>query len=99
MFFRLRHGPCLSPALFTLTSEGSLEGQNPMYAFRTPCASPGRPRRAVLLTPPSPTPGSLQNVANSCLCHTSEKSPISLIIATDPKMPSRKSFPCHICDP
>jgi len=28
-------------------------------------------------------------------CHTSENSPVSLAIATDPKMPSRKSFSCH----
>src|SRR5438094_7690070 len=58
-----------------------------------------RPRRAVPLTPPSPIPASLQNVANSCICHTSEKSPVSLIIATDPKTRSRKSCVCHTCDP
>ena len=32
---------------------------------------------------------------NSCVCHTSEISPVSPIIATDPKSPSRKSFVCH----
>src|SRR5205807_3160368 len=58
-----------------------------------------RPRPAALLTPPSPTPAFLQNVAKSCVCHTSEKSPVTPIIATDPKMRSRKSFPCHTCDP
>ena len=41
----------------------------------------------------------LPPVAKSFACHTSEKSPVTLIIATDPKMPSRKSFPCHTCDP
>src|SRR5437879_1855805 len=58
-----------------------------------------RPRRAVLLTPPSPTPAFLQNVAKSCICHTSEKSPVTPIIATDPKTRSRKSCVCHTCDP
>src|SRR5213082_2687958 len=58
-----------------------------------------RPRRAALLTPPSPTPAFLQNVANSCICHTSEKSPVTPIIATDPKTRSRKSCVCHTCDP
>src|SRR6184192_1509386 len=62
-------------------------------------ASPMRPCRAVLLTPPSPTPAFLQNVANSCICHTSENSPVTPIIATDPKTPSRKSCVCHTCDP
>src|SRR5438067_672220 len=57
------------------------------------------PRRAVPLTPPSLIPAFLQNVANSCICHTSEKSPVTPIIATLPKTPSRKSFPCHTCDP
>src|SRR6184192_4300597 len=58
-----------------------------------------RPRRAALLTPPSPTLAFLQNVANSCICHTSEKSPVTPIIATDPKMRSCKSCVCHTCDP
>src|SRR5438067_5544403 len=58
-----------------------------------------RPRRAALLTPPSPIPTFLQNVANSCICHTSETSPVTPIIATDPKMRSRKSCVCHTCDP
>src|SRR5437762_25920 len=58
-----------------------------------------RPRPAALLTPPSPTPAFLQNVANSCICHTSENSPVTPIIATDPKTPSRKSCVCHTCDP
>jgi hypothetical protein len=31
-------------------------------------------------------------------CHTSEISPASPVIATDPKTPSRKSFPCHTCE-
>src|SRR5947208_11145767 len=58
-----------------------------------------RPRRAVLLTPPFPSPAFLQNVAKSCICHTSEKSPVTPIIATDPKTRSRKSCVCHTCDP
>ena len=58
-----------------------------------------RPRRAALLTPPSPTPAFLQNVVNSCICHTSENSPVTPIIATDPKTRSRKSCVCHTCDP
>src|SRR2546430_4835451 len=58
-----------------------------------------RPRRAALLTPPSPTPAFLQNIAKSCICHTSEKSPVTPIIATDPKTRSRKSCVCHTCDP
>src|SRR5207248_3326178 len=58
-----------------------------------------RPRRAALLTPPCQTPAFLQNVANSCICHTSEKSPVTPIIATDPKTRSRKSCVCHTCDP
>src|SRR5438094_843592 len=58
-----------------------------------------RPRRAALLTPPSPTLAFLQNVANSCICHTSEKSPVTPIIATDPKMRSCKSCVCHTYDP
>ena len=62
-------------------------------------ASPMRPRRAVLLTPPFPSPAFLQNVAKSCICHTSEKSPVTPIIATDPKTRSRKSCVCHTCDP
>src|SRR5438477_161215 len=58
-----------------------------------------RPRRAALLTPLSPTLVFLQNVAKSCICHTSEKSPVTPIIATDPKTRSRKSCVCHTCDP
>ncbi len=58
-----------------------------------------RPRRAVPLTPSSPTPALPQNVAKSCVCHTSENSPVTPIIATDPKMRSRKSCVCHTCDP
>src|SRR5438046_8930042 len=58
-----------------------------------------RPRRAALLTPSSPIPAFLQNVANSCICHTSEKSPVTPIIATDPKTRSRKPCVCHTCDP
>src|SRR5947208_1048907 len=58
-----------------------------------------RPRPAALLTPPSPTPTFSQNVANSCICHTSENSPVTPIIATDPKTRSRKSCVCHTCDP
>src|SRR2546430_7643982 len=38
-------------------------------------------------------------ISNSCICHTSEKSPVTPIIATDPKMPSCKSCVCHTCDP
>jgi len=34
-----------------------------------------------------------------CICHTSGKSPVTPIIATDPKTPSRKSFDCHTYDP
>src|SRR5437762_5232124 len=58
-----------------------------------------RPRRAALLTPLSPTPAFPQNVANSCICHTSEKSPVTPIIATDSKTRFRKSRVCHTCDP
>ena len=58
-----------------------------------------RPRPAALLTPPSATPAFLQNVAKSCICHTSENSPVTPIIATDPKTRSRKSCVCHTCDP
>src|SRR5947207_10874479 len=58
-----------------------------------------RPRRAVPLTPPSQTPAFLQNVVNSCICHTSENSPVTPIIATLPKTPSCKPFVCHTCDP
>ena len=57
-----------------------------------------RPRRAVLLIAPSPAPAFLQNAANCCNCHTSGKSPVSLIIATDSKVRSRKSFVCHTYD-
>src|SRR5947208_1729470 len=57
-----------------------------------------RPRPAALLTPPSPTLAFLQNVAKSCICHTSEKSPVTPIIATDPKTRSCKSCVCHTCD-
>src|SRR5436190_20242838 len=35
-----------------------------------------RPRRAALLTPPSPTPAFLQNVAKPCVCHTCDPSPL-----------------------
>lgn len=38
-------------------------------------------------------------IHKSCICHTSEKSPVTPIIATDPRIPSRKSFPCHTYDP
>src|SRR5213082_1903367 len=58
-----------------------------------------RVRPAALLTPPSATPAFLQNVAKSCICHTSENSPVTPIIATDPKTRSRKSCVCHTCDP
>src|SRR5205823_76743 len=56
-------------------------------------------RRAALLTPLSPILALLQNLANSCICHTSEKSPVTPIIATDPKMRSCKSCVCHTYDP
>lgn len=39
------------------------------------------------------------SAANSCICHTSGESPVSPIIATDPKAPFRKSFACHTYDP
>src|SRR5437764_5933644 len=58
-----------------------------------------RPRRAALFTPPSPTLAFLQNLANPNHCHTSEKSPVTPIIATGPKMRSCKSCVCHTCDP
>src|SRR2546430_4019707 len=58
-----------------------------------------RVRPAALLPPPSATPAFLQNVAKSCICHTSENSPVTPIIATDPKTRSRKSCVCHTCDP
>ena len=58
-----------------------------------------RVRPAALLTPPSATPAFLQNVAKSCICHTSENSPVTPIIATDPKKRSCKSCVCHTCDP
>ena len=58
-----------------------------------------RVRPAALLTPPSATPAFLQNVAKSCICHTSENSPVTPIIATDPKTRSCKSCVCHTCDP
>jgi len=32
------------------------------------------------------------------LCHTSRISPATPLFATDPKIPPRKSFPCHTCD-
>ena len=38
-------------------------------------------------------------IAKSRVCHRSEKSPVSPIIATLPKMPFRKSFACHTCGP
>ena len=73
-------------------------------AIRTRLCEPAplslmRPRRAVPLTPPSLTPAFLQNAAKSCICHTSEKSPVTPIIATDPKTRSCKSCVCHTCDP
>src|SRR6184192_2288387 len=58
-----------------------------------------RPRRAAPLTPPPLIRAFLQNVANSCICHTSENSPVTPIIATDPKMRSCKPCVCHTCDP
>src|SRR5207249_5283412 len=58
-----------------------------------------RTRRAALLIPPSPTLAFLRCVANSNHCHTSEKSPVTPIIATDPKTPSCKSLVCHTYDP
>src|SRR5947207_14617706 len=57
-----------------------------------------RPRRAALLTPSSPIPAFLQNVAKSCICHTYEQSPVTPIIATDSKTRSCKSCVCHTCD-
>jgi hypothetical protein len=54
----------------------------------------------LLMTSPVPPPTCcIQNVANFCICYTSEKSPVSLIIATLPKTPFRKSFACHTYDP
>src|SRR6267378_7089106 len=39
--------------------------------------------------------GGYSSFAKSFLCHTPENSPLTPAIATDPKTPSRKSFPCH----
>ncbi len=36
--------------------------------------------------------------SKSFICHTCEISPVSPIIATDPKTPLRKSFVCHTCE-
>src|SRR5205823_4047099 len=46
----------------------------------------------------SQTPTFLQSSANPFPCHTSKKSPVTPIIATLPKTPSRKSFVCHKCE-
>ncbi len=56
---------------------------------------PMRPRPAVLLISGSQNPTFLESAANPFPCHTSEKSPVTLIIATLPKTPSRKPFVCH----
>src|SRR5437763_8559523 len=58
-----------------------------------------RPRRAAPLTPTPLIRAFLQNVANSCICHTSEKSPVTPTIATDPTMRPRKPCVCHTCYP
>src|SRR5690242_5160151 len=54
-----------------------------------------RSRRAVLLIPSLRNPIPFYQTANPCICHTSEKSPVTLITATLPKTPFRKSFVCH----
>jgi len=56
------------------------------------------PRAAVLLTPSYQPPTFLESAANPFPCHTSKRSPVTLIIATLPKTPSRKSFVCHTCE-
>src|SRR6266568_3909398 len=56
---------------------------------------PMRPRPAVLLISGSQNPTFLESAANPFPCHTSEKSPVTLIIATLPKTPSRKPCVCH----
>jgi hypothetical protein len=56
------------------------------------------PRPAFLLTPSYQPPTFLESAANPFPCHTSKKSSVTLIIATLPKIPSRKSFVCHTCE-
>src|ERR1700751_5500694 len=55
-------------------------------------------RPVVLLNPSYQPPTFLKSPANPFPCHTSKKSPVTLVIATLPKTPSRKSFVCHTCE-
>src|SRR5947208_15216211 len=54
--------------------------------------------QAVLLIPPQQTTASFKKPAKSFICHRSENSPVSPLLATHPTTPSRKSFVCHTSD-
>src|SRR5213082_1695499 len=54
--------------------------------------------QAVLLIPPPQFPTSCKNAAKSFICHRSENSPVSPLLATLPKTPLCKSFVCHTSD-
>jgi hypothetical protein len=56
-------------------------------------------RPAVLLAPSYQPPTFLESAANPFPCHTSKRSPVTLVLATLPKTHSRKSFVCHTCEP
>src|SRR5438874_12708399 len=54
--------------------------------------------RAVLLIPPQQFHTSCKNAAKPFICHRSENSPVSPLLATLPKSLSCKSFVCHTSD-
>lgn len=59
---------------------------------------PMRPRRAVLLTPPSQTSAFLQTRLSPFLATHPKNLSVSPLLATLPKTASRKPFVCHTCD-
>src|SRR5437763_1643871 len=54
--------------------------------------------QAVLLIHPQPTPASFKKASKSFICHRSENSPVSPLLATLPKSLFCKSFVCHTSD-
>src|SRR5437762_655346 len=54
--------------------------------------------RAVLLIPPQQFHTSCKNAAKPFICHRSENSPVSPLLATLPKIAVCKSFVCHTSD-
>src|SRR5690349_13154506 len=82
--------PSIVPALFPMQRRGGTSSRSATVQ--------GSLEVGPLFSTRHSSPATRRLSVNSCICHTSEKSLVSLIIATHPKMTSRKSFACHTYD-